>query len=224
MTIDPKQSELGRIVEAEISIYFNQGELPFNITLKEEDKKPFSISYHASSRAKRHSMNVYPCEAFGLLIGSLKDNFIDAALPLSKTEHWYVPAERFHNIEQGIIQGKEFVKNTVLDVIGVYHSYSGGHPDIKGSERFILKDIPQGLRNYLMLVVNIEGNETIWQHPLYHWDKGWQELKYKKTPPRSIWPEFTSKRIHSRWIKAHGAIDYSNNHVSELRRLYGEDY
>lgn len=69
-----------------------------------------SISGRALSRMSAHGVNVYPLEAFGILLGA-KDTGdggadILAALPVGKTERWHEPDGRLAGIGRALASAR----------------------------------------------------------------------------------------------------------------------
>lgn len=178
------------------------------------------ISRKVLPRIAKHGLNVYPLEAFGLLLGSISENCIDVALPSGRTEHWYNPNERYGNLKRAIKFGKNFAQNNKLDLLGIYHTGSGGHPDFKSSEASPITTAPEYLRNMLVLIRPLDGGEAIWGSTLYFWKDCWKPTEFKQIKHRNHSQELNPKRLYSAWISEFGSIDYGNNAEKEMPRLF----
>ncbi len=179
-----------------------------------------NISRKAISKITKHGLNVFPLEAFGLLIGSANENYIDAALPVGKTEHWYETNERYSGIDKAIEAGDQFAQTRSLEITGVYHTQSGGDSDIEDSEISPIINAPTSLRGLFILIKPCHGGESIFREVVFSWQDGWKKEEHKIAYPRSSSEELNPRRIHSAWLSAWGRLDYGNNAESELKRIF----
>jgi hypothetical protein len=168
------------------------------------------ISRKAISKTAKHGLNVYPLEAFGLLIGSTERNCIYAALPAGKTEHWNAINERYVGIEKELETGKKFAQSLSLDILGVYHTSSGNY-DVTP-----IDNPPDFLKGIYILIKYCDGGESILGENIYSWNGKWESLDYRIFSKRNGSKELNPRRIISSWLAVWGEIDYGNNHLKEL--------
>ncbi len=162
------------------------------------------ISRNALSKATKHGLNVFPLEAFGLLIGSAEDNCIYAALPVGKTEHWYAINERYQGIENGLIKGREFARSCSMDILGVYHSCYDSF------DTSPIDNPPEILKGMYILIKYCDGGESIFGENVYIWNGNWEAIDYKIFNQQNVSKKLNPRRILSAWLKIWGEINYDN--------------
>jgi proteasome lid subunit RPN8/RPN11 len=111
-----------------------------------------TFSRKAMSKITKHSLNVYPLEAYGFLIGVHSEHVIYAALPVGETTQFYEPQTRFLQLDAALAPAIELASSHKLCVIGISHSDSGGHPDSPESEVDPILQVPSKWRDKLVLV------------------------------------------------------------------------
>jgi len=111
-----------------------------------------------------------------------------------------------------------------LGVLGVYHTWCGGHPNVPDSDADALRAVPAPFRTGLVLITDISGGESIFGSTCYAIEPegGWKPVSFRIVSAARLDPALNARRIHHAWLSLRGQLDYSNNHETELRRLYGE--
>lgn len=178
----------------------------------------------ANSKVARHGLNVYPLEAFGLLIGMRSPTLLHTVLPVGKTMHWYDTSDRFLGLNQAASVAAGMLAARDLEVVGVYHTFSGGHPDFERSELNPISQVPPELRDCLVLIRPLFGGESDYMSSLYAFNRkvGWAEVDYELTAHHGIEPRLNPRRIHHDWLALWGQIDYGNNWQAERMRIFGD--
>lgn len=185
-----------------------------------------TISREALVKLAKHSWNLYPLEAFGYLLGSSADNAIYAALPCSKTQHWYEYGDRWNGIAQHADKAASVARHFDLELAGVYASFYGYANDSGRLEDY---PAPPALAtpgmalvlNYLMMCCRSCSSFRMTQHGhlLTYGDD--YVLTRKKRLTRSI----NQRRILQKWHTVFGPIDYSNGYgLMEAIRAYTERF
>lgn len=166
---------------------------------KQNEDGIFKITFSRKSLSKigKHSCNVFPLEAFGLLIGTTKPSFVYAALPVGKTSQWDEPSGRFHGIERAVKIAENFAYSMEMEVIGLYHSHSADRV-----EESPLAYVPSHFIQKPVMIKPIRGGEIIFGSYCYlYTNEKWQEIGVKKDIPSERELNFNPKRILSKWNK-----------------------
>lgn len=173
-----------------------------------------AISRRATSRVTKHGLNVYPLEAFGLLVGRVSPIAAYAALPVGKTSRWYDCSDRFAGLVAAIDDAAQVAGKFGLDVVGAYHSHSGGHPQFPGSNADPMDAVPPHFSIGILLVTDTAGGESLFGSACFRRDKEdrWQLLSYRIVPGVQLDPPINARRIHHAWTVIRGPVDFSNNH------------
>ena len=77
------------------------------------------VSQDAVRKLMRHGWNVYPLEAFGLLLGTTTPPCVHAALPTTKTAHWDSHADRWNGLVEKRPVADEVAALFGFQVVGV---------------------------------------------------------------------------------------------------------
>lgn len=182
------------------------------------------IARQANNKVARHGLNVYPLEAFGLLVGTGSPTLVHTVLPVGKTMHWYATSDRFLGLNQAAIVAAGMLAQRNLEVIGVYHTFAGGHSDFEGSDVNPICQVPAELRDCIVLVRPLHGGESFYMSSIYTFNReeGWAEVESKLISYHEADPRLNPKRIHRDWLAVWGQIDYGNNWQTERMRIFGD--
>jgi hypothetical protein len=174
-----------------------------------------AFSYKALAKVAKHSVSVFPLEAYGFLIGTLE--MVYAALPVSKTSKWHDASDRFADLESAYEKAIILAKEYEIVVPAIYHSHSSDH---LGESP--ITSVPLIFQDKLVYIKPVNGGELLYMSRAYHINqKGeWEECEFTKLTPKGITPKTNSKRMLAKWNKMWGTVDYGNNHETELKRLY----
>lgn len=181
------------------------------------------VSRRATGKLLKHGIAVYPLEAYGFLIGTCAPNVICAALSVGRTSRWYDTSDRFASLGRARALAAEFVASVSLEVVAVYHTVSGGHPDFADFMSDPREQAPVSMRDLLLLVTPTHGGDSIWGHRLYAYDAkgGWIGRQRRPTRLHVEAPDRNARRLGSGWLRVCGPVSYENDHRTELRRLFG---
>jgi hypothetical protein len=164
-----------------------------------------TISREVPVKVGRHAWNVYPLEAFGLLLGRKADREVYAALPCSKTQRGDKFEDRwtgiYDNIEKAFSVGRLFN----LDVVGSYASTkSSNHTD------FPVPPIKSTSMELVMLYQTICCPKCSWYS--FKYDNQWliRDEDYVVPCGKRISNSINQKRILKEWRRVYGPVDYSN--------------
>lgn len=164
---------------------------------------PCLVIHRAALRfPMKHGLGVYPLEGYGFLFGEGEGycRQVSASIPVGKTAEWYNNSDRFARLAEAYDTAQRLAAAHALRIIGVYHSYSGGHPDWPGSERAPVLDIPQRWESLLLLVPLVEGGER-WGYRLCVHDPrwGWREADYRTVTEPIADSKLNPRRLLQGW-------------------------
>jgi len=180
------------------------------------------ISRRAIAHVARHGLNVYPLEAYGLLVGEPMEQGavsarVLAVLPVGKTEQWEDPAGRFARISLAVDKAAATFATWGLAPIGTYctlYSSSGDYYDQ------VLGTAPHIDTAPWLILRGVDGGETIWGFGGYQFlAGGWREAECRVVSVRVDQLHRNPKRVAIEWNRAWGVLDYGNNYATELPRL-----
>lgn len=179
------------------------------------------ITRQANARVARHGVNVYPLEAYGILLGTNDRPAVGpevlAALPMGKTVRWYDPTGRFADVDRALLLATEVFAPAGLQPVGLYLTlYSMAADYVEAAVRAA----PHPGAAPWLLVRPIDGGETILRASAYRYHRGeWRAQDLVVTQSRIDGPYRNPRRLATSWNRAWGVLDYGNDYVSELARL-----
>lgn len=183
---------------------------------------PLTITRKALSRITTHGLNVYPLEAFGILLGTKAAGEagadVLAALPVGKTERWYEPDGRFSSIGQALAMALSLFGSWQLHPIGLYCTL----PDILHNEVDFLATVPRSAELVWprLLLRATYGGESIFGARALRWNGvSWEDEDITVVSPLVDRIERNPRRVMVAWNRAWGILDYGNRHETELLRL-----
>jgi hypothetical protein len=174
-----------------------------------------AFSNQSLAKIAKHSVNVFPLEAYGFLIGT--QDIIYAALPVGKTLKWHTAADRFADLESAFELAKSLANEYEMIVPAIYHSHASDR--IKESP---VSNVPLMFQHKIVYISNVSGSELLFKSYAFCKNSNgqWTECKFTKLTLQEINLKTNPRRIMSRWNKLWKVVDYGNNHETELKRLY----
>lgn len=175
----------------------------------------------ARARTGAFGANVYPLEAYGLLLG-LPENpeataLVVAPLLVGKTSRWYEVDGRFDRIDEAAIAAKATFAPFGLQPIGLFCT----DPDAGDLPPTSIEDTAPRRADLPWLLLRwMGGGETIWM-PAAKRLSGDKWLEAELVADRSPRPDpmRNPRRLHSMWLRAWDVPDYGNKYETELVRL-----
>jgi proteasome lid subunit RPN8/RPN11 len=170
------------------------------------------FSRKALSKIGKHSANVYPLEAYGLLLGTNQPSYVYAALPVGQTARYGDPVDRFHLIPSAFEVAQKLISSLQMEISGLYHS----HAEITTPSP--LDFVPAQFIDCPVLILPVWGGELLFMSHLYRHDplKGWQEQDANKTTPTERSMRFNPKRIGTLWNRLWGVVEYHRSYQNDL--------
>lgn len=180
-----------------------------------------TVTRQTIARITAHGLNVYPLEAFGLLLGhgTRKEykGYALAALPVGKTQRWYEAEGRFSNVADATKFAASLFSESGLRPIGLYCTVFesfGPYP------QSLVASAPQTEDAPWLLLRPVDGGESIFASRALRFDAGaWRAETLQVISPKVTTPENNPKRIRIKWNRSYGRLDYGNLHEIELPRL-----
>lgn len=177
------------------------------------------IRSKARARISALGVNVYPLEAFGLLLGvhgtDLEPALVVASLPVGKTRCWQVPEGRFERIEEAVVMAREVFFPLGFQPVGLFctrHDFA---------TTFTWSDIEDAARRAgslpWVLAQSVAGGERIWRPAVRHLVDGtWVDAALEADWLPRTEPAYNPRRLLRRWTRAWGVLDCGNDHEVEL--------
>ena len=170
------------------------------------------ISREVVVKIKKHGWNVYPLEAFGFLMGNADRTCIDACLPVSKSQRWYVNDQRWTRLEEKLQVAQNFAFQYEKSIVGVYIASDvlmNAEPAINAWMRengLCLLHYNLQCCDQCSLIRTIIGADG---QRIDCWDIA-QGIRLNN--------EFNQKRVLQNWFKTIGHLDYSNGYLENINK------
>lgn len=167
-----------------------------------------TVSREAPVKIGKHAWNVYPLEAFGYLLGTPDGQQISAALPCSKTTRWHDFSDRWNGLRSNLDLAKQIAEGFELEVIGLYCSTEQVSATTYPVPT-LLNELPVGflLSYHNLCCIQCSGFSIV-----HRGRKLVRGEDYVLSPGKRTDRALNQKRVHQRWIRSFGPIDYSNGY------------
>ena len=175
------------------------------------------VSREAPVKIASHAWNVFPLECFGILLGRSSPFQLFAALPVSHTEHWREPTDRWTGVEEKMPIAEGLAATLSMHVIGFYAATE----DTRREAYPLPPAFPTVVGGLFVLYHTICCKSCSCRD--YNVGGRWlAELgEYRESKGKRLDAAINQRRILALWTQHVGHPDYSNHAETEYPRLFG---
>lgn len=167
-----------------------------------------TLSREARIKLGKHAWNVFPLEAFGFLVGSTARGEIAAALPCSKTTHWYHYGDRWNGLAEAHDAATRTAAHFDLQVVGFYGSNECCTAHLLPAAELLARTTLRLTLIYMPMCCPACSDWVV-----YSGTRRLNDNDLTQTRQKRLRLNLNQRRVHQRWLAEHGPIDYRNGYV-----------